>query len=61
MGKTVTFLAEASALGECGFFISARDFLTFDLDVIPDLSGKTLFIDGLDEVRSGLDDPRGPF
>ena len=40
-------------------YISARDFITFDVN--PDWRDKTLFIDGLDEVRAGKDDVLSPF
>jgi hypothetical protein len=55
-GKTTSFEAEALASGGC--FIRARDFLTFD--VRPEWRDKTLFIDGLDETRSGATDGRVP-
>ena len=58
MGKTTAFETEAAALDGSGYFISARDFLTLDLGTHPELEHKTLFIDGLDEVRSGSADPR---
>ena len=55
-GKTSSFKAEALAIGGC--FITARDFLTFD--VRPEWRGQTLFIDGLDETRAGAVDGRVP-
>lgn len=58
MGKTTAFQTEAAAEGGSGHFITARDFLTLDLAHHPELACKTLFIDGLDEVRSGSIDPR---
>ena len=55
-GKTTAFEAECEALGEKAYFrvITADDFLTFDVsDHPPEWRDKTLFIDGLDEVRAG--------
>ena len=60
-GKTTAFAAECKALGEQACLISARDFLTFDPQHHPEWRGKTLFIDGLDEVRAGSSDARTPF
>ena len=59
-GKSTSFEAERDALGEdASPVISARNFLTFDRD--GEWCGKTLFIDGLDEVRAGSIDVRTPF
>lgn len=59
-GKTTSFEAECEDLGDQARFISARDFLV--CESAPDeLRGKTLFIDGLDEVRAGVSDARSPF
>ena len=59
-GKTTSFDAECEELGDQARFISARDFLVYGS--APDaLRGKTLFIDGLDEVRAGALDVRSPF
>ena len=55
-GKTTSFKAEAEHDG-CDY-ISARDLLA---GVERDWTDKTLFIDGLDEVRAGASDPRSPF
>ena len=60
-GKTTAFGAECEALGEQACPITARDFLTFDPHAHPEWLGKTLFIDGLDEVRAGSPDARTPF
>lgn len=60
-GKTTAFEAECKALGESGHFISARDFLALDLNRHPEWRNKTLFIDGLDEIRAGAADARTPF
>ena len=59
-GKTTSFRAECEELGDQAKFISARDFLVYE--AAPDeLRGRTLFIDGLDEVRAGASDIRSPF
>ena len=59
-GKTTSFRAECEELGDQAKFISARDFLVYE--AAPDeLRGRTLFIDGLDEVRAGALDVRTPF
>ena len=59
-GKTTSFQAECEELGDQAKFIPARDFLVYE--AAPDeLRGRTLFIDGLDEVRTGALDVRSPF
>ena len=60
-GKTTAFEAEYEALGEKACLITARDFLTFDPQYHPEWYDKTLFIDGLDEIRVGANDARTPF
>ena len=61
-GKTTVFGHEAGETGrqESGRrkLCDARDFMTFDTERWSDV--KTLFIDGLDEVRAGLRDGRPP-
>ena len=59
-GKTTAFRAESEALGDKALFITARNFL-IHAPVPHELRGKTLFIDGLDEVRAGKSDTRTPF
>lgn len=58
MGKTTAF--ERESREGAGHFCTVRDFLA-----LPPGSGgsapRTLFLDGLDEVRAGEDDPRRPF
>ena len=61
MGKTTAFGTEARALGEAAIAVDARDFANFDADDHPEWAGKTLFIDGLDEIRVGQSDPHTPF
>ncbi|MCY3808610.1 MAG: hypothetical protein OXG58_04090 [Gemmatimonadetes bacterium] len=56
-GKTEAFRREARWDG--GRYITARDFLT--LRPRPEWRGKTIYIDGLDEVRAGSADGRTPF
>ena len=60
MGKTTCFREACRNLGEQAQLISARDFITFDCDQHPEWRRKTLFIDGLDEVRAGTEDARVP-
>jgi hypothetical protein len=55
-GKSELFMAEAAATG--GAFCSARDFIALGIDEKD--AGKTLFIDGLDEMRAGAADGRTP-
>ena len=55
-GKTTAFKKEAKAQG--GTYVTVRDFLTFDDK--PAWSGTTLFLDGLDESRTGTIDGRTP-
>ena len=57
-GKTEVFRYEA-AHTDNGHYITARNFLTFDLK--PEWLNKTLFIDGLDEVRAVQSNSRTPF
>ena len=59
-GKTTAFRAESEALGDEALFITARDFLV-QATVPHEFGGKTLFIDGFDEVRAGQSDARTPF
>ena len=57
-GKSSAFKTEAEALGPQALLISARDFQTLEVDVHPEWQGRTLFIDGLDEIRVGSGDHR---
>lgn len=59
-GKTTAFGTECCNMKD-GHYISARDFLTFGVSNRSECQGKTLFIDGLDEVRAGKSDVRVPF
>ncbi|MDE2845568.1 MAG: hypothetical protein OXO51_02545 [Gemmatimonadota bacterium] len=58
-GKTTAFKSESAT--NDGHYITARDFLTFEVNSRTEWHGKTLFIDGLDEVRAGKPDVRVPF
>ena len=60
-GKSTSFEAERDALGEEVCLVTARDFLALEPDAHPEWRGKTLFIDGLDEVRAWSGDARTPF
>ena len=57
-GKTTTFVEEEEVT-EDGCYVTARDFLTFQHN--PEWGDKTLFIDGLDEMRAGTTDSRTSF
>ncbi|MYB34330.1 MAG: hypothetical protein F4X92_04260 [Gammaproteobacteria bacterium] len=59
-GKTTAFVRESEEQQDA-VFVSARDMVTFDVDDRPEWQNKTLFIDGLDEIRAGLPDFRTPF
>lgn len=59
-GKTTAFEEEKRALGEEACLVTARDFL-LPREAPSEWDGRTLFIDGLDEVRAGGGDPRSPF
>lgn len=55
-GKTASFKREAEESG--GKYVRARDFATFEPDA--ECRGRTLFIDGLDEMRADGGDGRTP-
>ena len=59
-GKTTAFQAESEVVDDA-CYIPARDFLTLNVDRRPEWREKTLFIDGLDEVRAGTADVRTAF
>ena len=59
-GKTTAFDTEWKRLSNEAEFVRARDFLVYE-SAPDELRGKTLFIDGLDEVRAGALDVRSPF
>ena len=55
-GKTTEFKKECRALGGAAAYIRARDFIWPDLESRPEWRDRTLFIDGLDEMRAGAAD-----
>ena len=57
-GKTTEFHTECEALGSAAQYLKARDFVTLDVDLHPEWRNRTLFIDGLDEMRAGVVDSR---
>ncbi len=59
-GKTTEFERECEALADAAVFVSARDFTTFEVASRPEWQNRTLFIDGLDEMRAGAADARSP-
>ena len=54
----MAFTEEAKQPG-CAF-VTARQFVRRDPKCHPQWTGRTLFIDGLDEIRAGAGDPRDP-
>ena len=58
-GKTTAFKAEAER-DDASLFVRARDVVRSPARPRSDWHGKTLFIDGLDEVRAGKQDMREP-
>ena len=60
-GKSTSFETERDALGDEACLVPARDFIALNPDAHPEWRGRTLFIDGLDEVRAGGGDARTPF
>ena len=58
LGKSTAFLREQQAHGDEAVMLDAREFLVEDLEQRKEWRGKTLFIDGLDEVRAGSADAR---
>ena len=56
LGKTTEFLNERAELGDGATYVSARDLVT--LEIKPEWRDRTLFIDGLDEIRAGTADGR---
>ncbi len=55
-GKTTEFRRQAALADGC--YVTAREFMTFDDR--PEWHDRSLFIDGLDEVRAGSGDGRTP-
>ena len=59
-GKSTAFETEYEEVHEDASPVSARIFRARRLDYHPELRAKTLFIDGLDEIRAGSPDARAP-
>ena len=59
-GKTTAFEMECDADLEGSERVSARDFAELDTTSHPEWRGKTLFIDGLDEIRTASSNWRKP-
>ena len=59
-GKTTAFEMECGADPEGSRPVSARDFVELDVASHPEWLGKTLFIDGLDEMRTASGNWRRP-
>ncbi len=56
LGKTTEFRNECARLGTRAAYLSARNLVT--LEIRPEWRDKTLFVDGLDEIRAGSADGR---
>ncbi len=59
-GKSTAFQTEVEAEPENSALVTARSFLGRSLEHHPEWKSRTLFIDGLDEVRAGRVDARRP-
>ena len=59
-GKTTEFQNEEVAIDD-GHYVTARNFITLNPSNHPEWHSRTLFIDGLDEIRAGTSDSRAPF
>lgn len=59
-GKTTAFEMECDADRQRNRLVSARDFTELDPESHPEWLGKTLFIDGLDEIRTASSNWRRP-
>ena len=59
-GKTTAFKMECEADPEGSERVSVRDFVALDLNRNPEWRGKTLFVDGLDEIRTASRNWRRP-
>ncbi|MYD88366.1 MAG: hypothetical protein F4Y14_20700, partial [Acidobacteria bacterium] len=58
LGKSTAFTSEQEAQADMSIMIDARDFLVANPGRRQGWRNKTLFIDGLDEVRAGSSDAR---
>ena len=59
-GKSKAFETEVSVDPDNSAFVTARSFVGLSLEHHPEWKSKTLFIDGLDEVRAARTDARRP-
>ncbi len=59
-GKTTAFKMECDADPDGSEWVSARDFVELKVGSHPEWRGKTLFVDGLDEMRTASGNWRGP-
>ena len=59
-GKTTEFRKECQALGSAAVYLTARKFINPGLIDNSELQHRTLYIDGLDEMRVGTKDRRVP-
>ena len=59
-GKTTAFQMECDADPESSEWVNVRDFVELDLGSHAEWRGKTLFIDGLDEIRTASSNWRRP-
>ena len=59
-GKTTAFEMECEADPKRNELVSARDITALNVQCHPEWFGKTLFIDGLDEMRTASGEWRGP-
>ena len=60
LGKTTEFKREFEAHGSSAEYLTARQFARSPVDSRPTWREKTLFIDGLDEMRAGKSDSLAP-
>ena len=59
-GKSTAFTMESEARQGDALCVTARNFTTFRLEDHPEWRETTLFIDGLDEIRTGSPNSRTP-
>ncbi len=59
-GKTTAFEMECGADPDGSQPVGARDFVELEVESHPEWRGKTLFVDGLDEMRTASGNWRGP-
>ena len=59
-GKTTQFRKECEELGDAAAYVTARNFVHMHLDSHLEWRDRTVFIDGLDEMRAGAADARVP-